>query len=174
MILEYCPAEDHSTYELETTDPGIVPDGLLLVIQPNEAPVIKLIDTEKVSECVHKNVANRSFETLGATQELCNLIIPEEIQDVLCSGRVQQVLICPESSFSQVPLELLPLRGGQQLGKQCTVVHLSAARNFSDDQLSWQHRMSPLLQQKYQSQWEHVKRAPNRIATPKIKKAMTL
>lgn len=130
MILEYCPAEDHSTYELETTDPGIEPDGLLLVLQPNEAPVVKLIDTEKVSECVRKNVANCSFETLGATQELCNLIIPEEIQDVLCSGQVQQVLVCPESSFFQVPLELLPLTGGQQLGKQCTIVHLSAAREL--------------------------------------------
>ena len=125
IILEYCPADSEISICNCEGDTKKESDDLLLVLKPNEAPVIKLINISEVMKCA-SCITQSGFETV----ELCKLLIPLEIQDIICSSHVHQIIFCPDSCLSQISLDLLPLNTGEQIGNKCTVIHLSAAREL--------------------------------------------
>jgi len=133
IVLDFCTAHDQ-----DSISRNVLADkeshGLLLVLQADESPVIQSIDFAKAAEYTHEWIEKApkysEDEALKLTTEICNLLIPEEIQAIISSSCVQQVLICPDPSFTLVPFELLPLPGSQLLGEKCTLVYLSAAREL--------------------------------------------
>ena len=126
IVLEYCPADNEISICSLAGDVENESNDLLLVLQPDEAPVIKLVDISKCVQCASKCITQSYFET----KELCNLLVPVDIQDIICSSHVQQIIFCPDPSLSQVSLDLLSLKTGEQIGSKCTVVHLSTAREL--------------------------------------------
>ena len=134
IILEYCPAENEYSYSKSLSTDAKEEDGLLLVLQAEKAPIIKSIDFRSVAACADRWIKTApkcsKEEAAKLSQEVCNLLIPAEVQIVTNSACVQQVLLCPDPTFTLVPIELLPLPDGQLLGEKCSLVYLSAAREL--------------------------------------------
>ena len=136
ILLEYCPVQDEYSYSKLSASGPVEKEynGLLLMLQTGKAPVIKSIDFAEAAACARKWIKAApncsKDEALQLTSELCDLLIPAEIQAILSSDHVQQVLLCPDPTFTLVPLDLLLLPSGQKLGDKCTMVYLSAAREL--------------------------------------------
>ena len=126
IILEYCPADSEISICNREGDIEKESDDLLLVLQPDEAPVIKLVDISEIMKYASTCITQSGSETI----EMCKLLIPVEIQDIICSSHVYQIIFCPDSCLSQISLDLLSLNTGEQIGNKCTVIHLSAAREL--------------------------------------------
>ncbi len=133
LVLDYCACLDEYSHLKLPIDEN-ESDGLLLVLQATEAPRVKRIDLNIAAAFARKwimAVPKYSHEEATIlTREMCNLLIPAELQAVLASGAVEQVVFCPHPTFATVPLEVLPLPGGQLLGERCSLVYLSAAREL--------------------------------------------
>ena len=133
IVLEYCTAHDQ-----DSISRNAIADkkshGLLLVLQSDGTPVIKSIDFAKAAEYANKWIESApkysKDEVLKLNTEICNMLIPEEIQTIISSSHIQQFFICPDPTFALLPFELLPLPSGQKLGEKCTLVYLSAAREL--------------------------------------------
>lgn len=100
MILEYFPTDDEdSIHNPHSSDPGR--EDLLLILQHNAAPMFKSINIDQAVKSASKNITHSSC----VSEELCNLLIPTEIQDMISDNQIHQIFFCPDPSFFFISLE---------------------------------------------------------------------
>ena len=131
ILLEYCSW--NSEYSYSDHNDGNEPDGLLLILKKNNAPVIRTIDFKKVvavaQNWIKVGPKASEQETDKIMKALCNLLLPMDIQAELSDSSFSRVFVSLDPTFL-LPIELFPLPCGEVLGKKCTLVHLSASREI--------------------------------------------
>lgn len=147
IVLDYCPllrkysqVEDSATQEASLT----AAEGVLLAIHATCDPIVKRVDLKEAWLCARKWLeaapkADAPCDNIDVSKQdkvkqmfhkLCNLLIPPDIQALLCSGRVKRLILSPDPHLMVYPLERLPLHNGQMLGEVCSIVYLSSAREL--------------------------------------------
>jgi CHAT domain-containing protein/tetratricopeptide (TPR) repeat protein len=65
------------------------------------------------------------------SRQLCELLIPEQVQAALNNSEIDHIYLCPDAKMSILPLELLEFPDGQLLKDKCPeLVYLSCAREL--------------------------------------------
>ena len=167
MILDYCPLPRKYSYsQVESAASKemllTTAEGVLVALQLGSDPIIKVINLKEAWAGARKWVeaapkADAPRDDIDITQqskvkelfhELCNLLIPSDIQSLLCSGQIKQLFLSPDPHLMVYPLERLPLRNGQLLGEVCSLVYLSSARELlrNSSLLAIQNALPPVKQ----------------------------
>ena len=134
LVLEYRFDER----EGETRDPQ-AHDGFLVLLQPEEDPLVRPVDFQNVfpvakkwADMLSKVTGEQASEeaAMDVACDLSKLLLPPDVCKVISRPEVKRLFICPDGVLSVLPLELLPLEDGQLLTEKCSAVHLSSAREL--------------------------------------------
>ena len=130
IVLEYCIER-----ESETEDVALNITGVLIVIQPDKKPLAFPIDFKKVLCLARKwgellSNPQTIMDAKVTAQELCKLMFPSDVINLVGSCKVKNVFMCPDKSLNVLPLELLEFEDGETLGDKCTISYLSTSREL--------------------------------------------
>ena len=132
VVLDYCYLggiynDEGTTSELYC---GIV------VIKPEGKPVIEIFDDNKAGY-LSKQWHHLLTMTVGSSEEIkriscevCNLLFPLRVREVIESDKVKRIFLCPDLHISHLPLDLLTFPDGQMLVEKCVVALLSSCREI--------------------------------------------
>lgn len=110
------------------------PTGQLIVWQPNGKVDVYTIIThdviEHTKEWVHLISKLKEEEAKAMSRKLCQLLLPQTVQDMLSSPEIQHVYICPDWTLGVLPLELLEFSDGHLFADKCCISYLSSPREL--------------------------------------------
>lgn len=110
------------------------PNGQLIVWQHNGKINVYTIITHDVIEhtkqWVHLVSKLKEEEAKAMSRKLCQLLLPQTVQDMLSSPEIQHVYICPDWTLGVLPLELLEFPDGHLFADKCCISYLSSPREL--------------------------------------------
>ena len=126
--------------------PGTVEQtGILLLLLPEGKPIVEIVDFNTLSTiskewpiklneviaCPPADTTKQARLQQDADEigkKICEILFPEAVKDVINSGRVYCLYLCPDMALNNLPLDLLLWADGKYLFEKCSVSYLSCCR----------------------------------------------
>ena len=111
----------------------------IIAIKPEGRPIIEIFEYNKVghlSKQWHHFLTTTadsleiSAEARKLSGQLCNVLFPNKVREIIESDKVKRMFLCPDLQISHLPLDLLTFPDGQMLTEKCDVVLLSSSREI--------------------------------------------
>ena len=132
-----------ANYPVNLDKPGNVNViGILLLILPQGKPIIEIADfgtlfslskewprhLDKAISLDSDPFTEHQIEADRVGRKLCKLLFPAAVEDIINSGTVECLYLCPDTNLSNLPLDLLPWADGKYLFEKCSISYLSCCR----------------------------------------------
>lgn len=148
ILLQYCmsPLYDTSYFPVPIPPKVLSLKGIVLGIRSEGLPLVRIIDFKLIQdlavEChnmlmkvVSAKDCGKPWKDLQQTadrkaNDLLQQMLPDDLQMLVNDATIQRVYFCPDQVLSKFPIEILPLKTGQQLSEKVAVTYLSSAREI--------------------------------------------
>ena len=161
VILEYCmvPLYDTKCHPVPIPPNYISASGILIVVRSEGAPVVKVLDFEKIQNLALKT-HNTAMKTVAvrraagswhqlqvisdvAANSLLQAMLPDDIQSLLEELGIKHIYFCPDQLLSMLPIEILPFGNGTRLGEKYSISYLSSSKELIRDSIVTSLRPHP-------------------------------
>ena len=105
----------------------------VVVIKPEGKPLALVIDFSKFGNLVIQWLEQLhnfglSEEANRVSHELCDLLFPPEVREIIEDSRMKRVFLCPDLLMTRLPLDLILFPDNKMLHQKCAITLLSASR----------------------------------------------
>lgn len=132
IVLDYCYLY---TSELLTDDTCKSKLGIqcgIVVIKSKGNPLSLIVDFSNfnslVKEWLKQLQTSGPPESASISHQLCDILFPPQIREVLEDSKIKRVFLCPDLSMAQLPLDLILFPDNKMLYQKCAVTLLSSSR----------------------------------------------